>query len=137
MTNPPQPPDPRFPVWDPHPHPLDLLACWLVPGLGDPHWSDAALYPRARTGGSCDRPECADPLRADPGSRSVLSGTDVPDPEGAREEAALYASLEDSLRTWARSWHVSPTPANRKPAKTNRKPGYDRHMHRLRPLPER
>ena len=37
----PPPPDPRFPVWDPHPHPhpLDLLACWLVPGLGDPHWS--------------------------------------------------------------------------------------------------
>ena len=33
----------------------------------------------------------------------------APDPEGAREEAALYASLEDSLRTWARSWHVSPT----------------------------
>ena len=35
----PEPPDPRFPVWDPHPHPLDLLACWLVPALGDPHWS--------------------------------------------------------------------------------------------------
>ena len=33
MTSP-QPPDPRFPVWDPHPHPLDLLACWLVPALG-------------------------------------------------------------------------------------------------------
>jgi len=33
------PPDPRFPVYDPHPHPLDRLACWLVPALGDPHWS--------------------------------------------------------------------------------------------------
>ena len=40
MTNPPQPPDPRFPVCDAHPHPLDLLASWLIPGLGDPHWSD-------------------------------------------------------------------------------------------------
>jgi hypothetical protein len=36
----PQPPDPRFPVWDPHPHPLDLLACSLVPGLRDPYWSE-------------------------------------------------------------------------------------------------
>ena len=35
----PEPPDPRFPVWDPHSHPLDLLACWLCPWLGDPHWS--------------------------------------------------------------------------------------------------
>ena len=39
MTATPDPPDPRFPVYDPHPHPLDLLACWLVPALGDPHWS--------------------------------------------------------------------------------------------------
>ena len=31
-----EPPDPRFPVYDPHPHPLDLLACWLVPGPGGP-----------------------------------------------------------------------------------------------------
>ena len=35
----PDPPDPHFPVYDPHPHPLDLLACWLIPALGDPHWS--------------------------------------------------------------------------------------------------
>ena len=41
---------------------------------------------------------------------AFLAGPDVPDPEGAREEAALYASLEDSLRTWARSWHATPTP---------------------------
>ena len=41
MTVPPQyRPDPRFPVWDPHPHPLDLLASWLIPALGDPHWSE-------------------------------------------------------------------------------------------------
>jgi hypothetical protein len=41
VTPMPETPDPRFPVWDPHPHPhpLDLLACWLVPALGDPHWS--------------------------------------------------------------------------------------------------
>jgi hypothetical protein len=29
---------------------------------------------------------------------------DAPDPAGAREEAALYTDLADSLRTWARSW---------------------------------
>ena len=29
----------RVPVCDPHPHPLDLLACWLIPAPGDPHWS--------------------------------------------------------------------------------------------------
>ena len=39
MATVPVPPDSRFPVYDPHPHPLDLLACWLVPALGDPHWS--------------------------------------------------------------------------------------------------
>jgi hypothetical protein len=39
MATTPVPPDPRFPVYDPHPHPLDRLACWLVPALGDPHWS--------------------------------------------------------------------------------------------------
>ena len=38
MTSP-QPPDPRLPVWDPHPHPLDLLVSWLIPALGDPRWS--------------------------------------------------------------------------------------------------
>ena len=45
MAAPPDPPDPRFPVYDPHPHPLDLLACWLFPALWDPHWSTA---PRIR-----------------------------------------------------------------------------------------
>jgi hypothetical protein len=35
----PQPPDPLYPVYDPHPHPLHLLAYWLIPGLKDPHWS--------------------------------------------------------------------------------------------------
>ncbi len=39
MAAAPDPPDPRFPVYDSHPHPLDVLACWLVPALGDPHWS--------------------------------------------------------------------------------------------------
>ena len=46
MAATPDPPDPRFPVYDPHPHPLDLLACWLVPALGDPHWSCPALLCR-------------------------------------------------------------------------------------------
>ena len=41
----PDPPDPRFPVYDPHPHPLDLLACWLIPALGDPHWSTRPCIP--------------------------------------------------------------------------------------------
>jgi hypothetical protein len=40
MAGTPAPPDPRFPVCDPHPHPLDLLARQLVPALGDPHWSE-------------------------------------------------------------------------------------------------
>ena len=44
MTNPPQPPDPRFPVWDPHPHPLDLLACWLIPG-SETGTAGPAMYP--------------------------------------------------------------------------------------------
>ena len=39
MAATPEPPDPRFPVYDPYPRPLDLLACWLIPALGDPHWS--------------------------------------------------------------------------------------------------
>jgi len=39
MPGTPDPPDPRFPVYDPYPHVLDLLACWLFPALGDPHWS--------------------------------------------------------------------------------------------------
>jgi hypothetical protein len=38
MAGTPAPPDPRFPAYDPHPHPLDLLACRLVPAY-DPHWS--------------------------------------------------------------------------------------------------
>jgi len=30
------------------------------------------------------------------------------DPAGEREEAAQYAELEDSLRTWAHSWSSAP-----------------------------
>ena len=33
---------------------------------------------------------------------------DARDPAGEREEAALYADLSDSLRTWARSWPGAP-----------------------------
>ncbi len=42
------------------------------------------------------------------------------DPAGAREEAILYADLEDSLRTWARSWPASPGP--RDPAASHDEP---------------
>ena len=51
MAATPDPPDSRFPVYDPFPHPLDLLACWLVPALGDPHWSGPPCCVLDRTGG--------------------------------------------------------------------------------------
>ena len=51
-------------------------------------------------------------LSGHPGGPST-TGTLVPapdarDPAGEREEAELYADLEDSLRTWARSWPSVP-----------------------------
>jgi hypothetical protein len=35
---------------------------------------------------------------------------DAKDPAGDREEADLYADIEGSLRTWARSWESVPQP---------------------------
>ena len=55
-------------------------------------------------------PNAPIPYTLTPKAEAFLAGPDVPDPEGAREEAALRADLDDSLRTWARSWHVTPTP---------------------------
>ena len=56
-------------------------------------------------------PNAPIPYELTPEAEAFLAGLDVPDPEGAREEAALYDDLSDSLRTWARSWHATPTPA--------------------------
>ena len=59
MAATPDPPDPRFPVYDPHPHPLDLLACWLFPALGDPHWSTRPCIREPEPEARCDRAAAA------------------------------------------------------------------------------
>jgi hypothetical protein len=43
-----------------------------------------------------------------PGEREAMREMDVTDPAGEREEAAMYADLEDSLRALGRSYHAIP-----------------------------